>query len=405
MAVSPGVVPPARASQWHAGHRLTLLTGASQWFPLLLQAMAQAQRRIWLETYIFDFAGSALEVAQALAEAARRGVQVRVMVDGVGTPVIPPPWLATWRAAGVRVAVYAPLGRLGLSLPSQWRRLHRKLCVVDDTGYCGGINVVDDWLDPTLGALPRPRLDFAVQVQGPLVEDMRHAMQQLWLAHTVPSVARRDHLERMRDALNQGLSRTPWPAAQATSWARLVLRDNLLHRRDIERAYRGAIGRARHEIWLAVAYFVPDIRLRRALRWAVQRGVKVRVLIQGEYENFMQYHAGWFTTAWCVRQGIEVYRYQPSAFHAKAAVVDGRWATIGSSNLDPLSLLLAREANVLIDDPSFAGALLQRLQHVTTHQAQPLAPLLAQRGPWQRARDVVAYVAMRTALFLTGNRY
>lgn len=403
MATSPGV--DGNSLRWHAGHRLTLLTGASQWFPRLCQAMAQAQRRIWLETYIFDFAGSALQVAQALADAAQRGVQVRVMVDGVGTPAIPPHWQSVWRTAGVRAAIYAPLGRLGLSLPSQWRRLHRKLCVVDDVGYCGGINVVDDLLDPTLGQLTRPRLDFAVEVQGPLVNDMRHAMQQLWVAHTVPLAARRDRLERVRHALQQGLHASPWPASRGSTRARLVLRDNLLHRRDIERAYRGAMGRARHEIWLAVAYFVPDLRLQRALRWAVRRGVKVRILIQGEYENFMQYHAGWYTTAWCVRHGIEVYRYQPSAFHAKAAVVDGRWATVGSSNLDPISLLLAREANVLIDDPAFAGALMQRLRDVTQHQAEPLAPLLLKRGLGQKVRDVAAYAAMRVALFLTGNRY
>ncbi|MDZ4127572.1 MAG: phospholipase D-like domain-containing protein, partial [Hydrogenophaga sp.] len=144
------------------GHQLVLLQNGAALFPALVAAMDAARSVVHLETYIFEFAGSALSVAEALERAAQRGVVVRLVIDGVGTPRMPVEWVQRFAAAGVRWRVYAPLGRLGLLLPSRWRRLHRKLCVVDGTvGFCGGINIIDDQDDVALGRLLAPRLDFS----------------------------------------------------------------------------------------------------------------------------------------------------------------------------------------------------------------------------------------------------
>ena len=155
---------------------ISLLEGSRALFPAMIQAMDGARHEIHLETYIFDFHGAAAEVAQALERAAQRGVQTCVVVDGVGTPMVPVEWQQRLAQAGVQWQTFEPVAPLGLLVPSRWRRLHRKLCMVDGAvAFCGGINVLDDFFEgQTQATLRQPRLDFAVRLQGPLVNDVRH---------------------------------------------------------------------------------------------------------------------------------------------------------------------------------------------------------------------------------------
>lgn len=395
-----------------SGHRLRLLEGGDALFPAMVAAMDRARQLIHLETYIFEFANGALQVAEALERAARRGVAVRLVVDGIGTPSMPAEWVRRFRQAGVQWRTYAPLWGLGLLIPSRWRRLHRKLCVVDGVvGFCGGINVIDDLDDVALGRLERPRLDFSLQVSGPLVADMLETMEQLWWRLQALRAARQREFRAAWEALREALPRlepwdeTHWPTGAAAN-AALLLRDNVRHRHDIEKAYLKAIGSAREEVVIANAYFIPGRKLRRALVHAVRRGVRVRLLIQGKYERFLQYHAPRPVHHRLLAAGVEIHEYAPSALHAKVAVVDGRWATVGSTNLDPLSLLLAREANVVTTDPRFARHLRDRLDELMRTQGQPLALAALRARPWhERVRDRLAFGVMRTVLFLTGHRY
>lgn len=390
------------------GHQLVLLQNGAALFPALVAAMDAARSVIHLETYIFQFAGDALRVAEALERAAQRGVTVRLVVDAIGTPQLPPEWVQRFAAAGVRWRVYAPLGQLGLLLPSRWRRLHRKLCVVDGVlGFCGGINLIDDCDDVALGRLQAPRLDFSLQVAGPLVADMVDTMEQLWWRmQAVHEVRQRDFRAAWRavQAMHP-VHDAPMPTLPGVQGARaaLLLRDNLRHRHDIERAYLKAIGEARHDIIIANAYFIPGRRLRRALLLAVQRGVQVRLLLHGRYEHFFQYRAARPVYQTLLAGGVEIYEYAPSALHAKVAVLDRRWATVGSTNLDPLSLLLAREANVVTTDTRFATLLHDCLDQLLTHSGTPLH---THQRPWyQRLLDRLAFGLMRVVLFITGHRY
>ncbi|HCL87156.1 MAG TPA: cardiolipin synthase ClsB, partial [Comamonadaceae bacterium] len=160
-----------------SNHQVELLQGTAEFFPALIAAMDAAVSDIQLETYIFDCTGSGASVAEALVRAAARGVRVHLVVDGFGTAALPASWRQAFEQAGVRLQVYSPLGPLGLLLPRRWRRLHRKLCVVDgQVLFCGGINVLDDFHDPNHGMLAAPRLDFAVRVQGSLVDQASEAM-------------------------------------------------------------------------------------------------------------------------------------------------------------------------------------------------------------------------------------
>ncbi|MFM2261685.1 MAG: cardiolipin synthase ClsB [Pseudomonadota bacterium] len=392
------------------GHRLQLLQNGTSLFPAMVRVIDQARQLVHVETYIFEFAGDALQVAEALERAAQRGVVVRLVVDGVGTPGLPQAWQERFLAAGVQYQVYAPLGRLGLLIPSRWRRLHRKLCVVDGVwGFCGGINLIDDLDDVALGRLSAPRLDFSLQITGPLVADMQDTMEQFWWRTQAVSNARRREFRAAWEALREALPPLDLPHdhhTQPPQDAALLLRDNVRHRHDIERAYLKALGEARHEVVIANAYLIPGRKLRRAMALAVARGVRVRLLLQGKYEYFFQYHAARPVHHWLLRAGVEIHEYAPSALHAKVAVVDNRWATVGSTNLDPLSLLLAREANVVTTDRQFAHSLRNRLDQLMHEAGAPLSlAALQQRPLMQRFLDRFAFGLMRALLFVTGHRY
>ena len=384
------------------GHTVQLLHGGQEFFPALVADIEGSQSEVRLETYIFYFDKSGEQVAAALQRAAQRGVQVFLLMDGIGTGAIPAEWAERWTQAGVQWKIYSPLNGWGLLSPRSWRRLHRKLCVVDSVrAYCGGINVLDDWHDPAWGPQDSPRFDFAMRVAGPLVQEVRAAMQLLWSRLPNHRAQRSPPTVSSSAATGQPVETTP-----GTVKAALALRDNLRHRRSIERSYLKAIGEARHDILLANAYFMPGMRLRRALRLAARRGVRVRLLVQGRYEYFMQFHASRPVYGPLVAAGVEIYEYQPGFLHAKVAAIDGRWATVGSSNLDPLSLLLAREANVVVVDDQFAVALGERLASAMDTQAQRMdSQALARRSVWQQFLDYLAFAVMRSLLFVTGKRY
>lgn len=398
-------------TDYDAGHQLQLLEGAREFFASLIADVERATKEVRIETYIFDLAGSGARVAQALLDAAQRGVTIFLVVDGVGTPAVPAPWADRLTAAGVQWQIFSPLGRWGLLVPSRWRRLHRKLCVVDgQVAYCGGINVLDDWIDPNHGPLNAPRFDFAVRVTGPLVRTVHAAMAQFWWRLRAVRKAQQIDLAGAWAALQEGVFESRQAAAPhaPTGGARaaLVLRDNVLNRRRIERAYLRAIGEARHDVVLANAYFLPGRRMRRALLHAAQRGVRVRVLLQGRYEYFMQYHATRALYRPLLAAGVAVFEYEPSFLHAKVAVVDQHWATVGSSNIDPLSLLLAREANVVVDDAAFARVLHGKLEYAMQHSARQVDALThSQRPLLHKLVDKMALLLMRGLLLINGKRY
>jgi cardiolipin synthase A/B len=388
---------------------LALLEGSIALFPALIAAIDNAQKSVQMETYIFDLTASGTDVAFALERAARRGVLVRVMIDGFGTPTLPEEWQNRFKDAGVHILVFEPIVTLGFFLPSQWRRLHRKLCVIDsDVAFCGGVNVLDDWHDPTYGALAEPRFDFSVRVTGALAKDIQHETTLLWerLSSGKPLNVKR--VKNAIETLPHALKRHHWlaNARPGQALAALVLRDNIANRGQIERAYLKAIGEARIEIIIANAYFVPGAKLRRALKLAAKRGVKVQLLLQGKYEYFMQYHAARPVYGALLAAGIEIYEYDKSYLHAKVAVIDSVWATVGSSNLDPLSLLLAREANIVIQDALFAQSLRQRLLLAMANEGKRVDATQMANRPWaQRLNEMIAFVIMRTGLWLFGKQY
>lgn len=390
--------------EWTEGNDIRLLQNGTDFFPALCQAIDAAQSSVHLETYIFMLDRTGVKVLDCLMAAAARGVKVRVVLDGFGAAETADTLRERLNGAGAQCRIFRPEPRwFAKFIPSRsrLRRLHRKVTIVDGSvAFIGGINIIDDYddLDPTDG-ISAPRFDFAVQVRGPLVTEAAYAQDLLWVRLNWARLRRHPRdWNRMRLTKPSHAPVAPCGTLRAA----LVLRDNLRFRQTFERAYLYGISQARRDILIANAYFFPGRQFRRALAKAAARGVRVRLLLQGKVEYRMQYHATRSLYDQLLRDGIEIYEYMPSYLHAKVAVIDNV-ATVGSSNLDPFSLLLAREANVVIDDQPFAWDLQERLEAAIEQGGRFIRPLEYQRRGWvRRWVDAVSYTLLRVGVALTG---
>ncbi|HMN81102.1 MAG TPA: cardiolipin synthase ClsB [Burkholderiaceae bacterium] len=382
------------------GHEVRLLEGGNDYFPALEADCAAARSRIHLETYIFEDDVAGRRVAAALAGAAARGVEVRLVIDGFGTGELRGEVARILRASRVSVETFRPERRRFAFDRQRLRRMHRKIAVVDGRiAYVGGINVLDDLYDPNHGTLDHPRFDFAVKVRGPLVPKVHLAAERLWweltaLHRPLQTMKRLELPDDVPDP-HARPGRTP---------AMFVLRDNFRFRRAIEKSYLRAIGRARREILIANAYFLPGIRFRRALLAARRRGVRVRLLLQGRVEYKLQHYASQALYEQLLLAGVEITEYRRSFLHAKVAVIDD-WATVGSSNIDPFSLMLAREANVATQDAGFARELHARIERAIADGGQPVVLTGHRRRPWPiRLMNWFAFGILRFGVALTGTQ-
>jgi len=370
-----------------AGHTLTLLRNGEEYFPRLIAALDDATHSIYLETYIYAADASGQMISAALKRAARRGVQVRLLLDGFGSAELPRAWEEELQAEGVAVMWFRKeVGRFSFHR-YHLRRLHRKLALIDGRiAFVGGINIIKD--NPA--RINAPRLDYAVQIEGEVVRDIHAAMQRLWTLISWTNFHKRGMRKKIR-----------LPARDSIQHKVIFLvRDNFRHRREIEHAYLKAIADARHEIIIANAYFLPGRRFRRALLDRARAGVRVVLLLQGRVEYRLQHYATLSMYDEFLRAGVEIYEYQDSFMHAKVAVTDGAWATVGSSNIDPFSLWLAREANLAVHDAGFAASLREDLLMQIEHHSRRIF-----RTGW-REWNVFLWLLMRIsygiARILTG---
>jgi cardiolipin synthase A/B len=344
-------VLPASLSRLIPGNQVTLLQNGEAYFPALEAAFDQAQHDIYLQTYIYEQDATGGRIADALKRAVLRGVNAYLLIDGYGSKDLPPSLLDRLRADGVKVLIFRPKISPWTFRRERLRRMHRKIAVVDrEIAFVGGINIIND--SEETGDIP-PRFDYAVAVQGPLVDVIRLSAQRMW-SMTAWSYFRKGTV------LDKALPASATAGGHMS--AALLVRDNFHHRRDIEKAYMRAIEGAKSEIILAHAYFLPGFDFRHALVNAARRGVRVVLLLQGRVEYYLQYYASRALYGNFLDAGIEIYEYRKSFLHAKVAVIDGHWATVGSSNIDPFSLLLSREANVAIDDEEFGATMTHSLK-------------------------------------------
>lgn len=342
---------------WRENNRYTLLENGTEFFPAVIEAIEAARSEVLVETFILFDDAVGQDIQRALIEAAGRGVSVDLTVDGYGSDELSDAFVGAMTESGVRVHVFDPRPRFLGVRTNVFRRMHRKIVAVDrQVAFVGGINFSADHL-PEFG--PEAKQDYAVRLEGPLAADIA---------------------DFARDALAQGQARRPrrrparWdPMPAGDGGGRLVVRDNVSHQSDIERYYRAGVRSARHDVLIANAYFFPGYHLLRDLANAARRGVRVRLLLQGEPDVLMARLAATMLYDYLIDNGVEIYEYCKRPLHGKVACVDDDWSTIGSSNLDPLSLALNLEANVVARDASLNAALRQSLDRLIEQDCRPVA--------------------------------
>jgi cardiolipin synthase len=333
-------------------NQITLLQNGEAYFPAIEAALDRAVHEIYLESYIFENDNTGRRIAEALRRAAFRGVKTHVLIDGFGSKSLPKTMVDYLVTAGVMVLKFRPKISPWTLRRQRLRRLHRKIVVVDqEIAFVGGINIIDDMDMP---GQTSPRYDYAVSVEGPLVKQIHDSTRRVWS---------RVAWTRLRPGWGRDNYRqAPSTEPRGHMRSAFLVRDNIRHRRDIEDAYLQAIEQAQFEIILANAYFLPGLNFRHALLDAAGRGVRVILLLQGRVEYRLLHYASQALYGSFLDAGLEIYEYHKSLMHAKVAVIDEHWATVGSSNLDPFSLLLSLEANVVVDDENFAKELKQSLE-------------------------------------------
>jgi cardiolipin synthase len=367
---------------------VTLLEGGLALFPAMIAAIDGARQDVHFETYIFALDETGIAVQAALIRAAQRGVKVRVVTDWFGTGAKPARLLgAAFAAAGVRYRVFNPWFKRGVT------RTHRKIVVVDrEIAFVGGINTNDDMLCDYAphAPLPAPRWDFAVQVRGPLVEQIHREAQAQW--------ARVGHLGIVKRVnLFREMRRRPRSDDDGPTRAGFVVRNNLRNRRTIQGAYLQALGQARTSVLLANPYFAPGRKFREALSHAARRGVDVKLLI-GVGEFWLQDMVARSFYPKLLGCGVQVIEYRKTQLHAKVAVIDDDWATVGSSNCDGLSLFLNQEANVVVRDAVFARTLRRHIERGIADGVPLQRDYFAHVGRFKRLGYEVAFFAYRLTM-------
>lgn len=361
---------------WRNGNRLRLLENGEEFFPRVFEAIRQARREILIETFILfeDKVGNQLQ--RELIAAARRGVHVELTVDGFGSADLTPAFVGAMTGAGIGVRMFDPGSRLWGMRTNLFRRLHRKIVVVDGTrAFVGGINFSADHL-ADFG--PDAKQDYAVEVRGPVTRDIR----RFALAGIAAAERRRRWQWWRRHA--RDCDELPADDAPGTAWVLFVSRDNARHPGDIEAQYLRAIGEASRRLVIANAYFFPGYRLLREIRRAARRGVRVQLILQGQPDMPIATFGARLFYEYLLRDGVEIHEYCQRPLHGKVALVDEGWATVGSSNLDPLSLSLNLEANLFVRDPAFNRVLGERLEQLRRDHCRRITQEQMAREAWWR---------------------
>jgi cardiolipin synthase len=329
------------------GNGVRFLHDGDECFPAMLDAIACAQREVLLEMYWFDSDQTGRRFAEALSERARTGVRVHVIYDAFGSIGADTAMFDGMRAAGCHVFEYHPVApwRSRFRIGRINNRDHRKMLIVDGcVGFTGGLNLCDLWASQAQGGAGYR--DDMVRVEGPVVADMRALFYRTYRGfHGIDD----DHP-------------MPAPAPSGSLAVSVLANDGFRERRRIRRVYLAEIVRAKHEIVIVNAYFIPDRHVRSALRQARQRGVRVRVMLPVESDVVVVRYATRKLYSWMLRRGIEIYEWGQSILHSKTAIIDGEWCTVGTHNFDYRSWAYNLEVNLAIRDRGVTQQLMRRVQ-------------------------------------------
>ncbi len=378
-----GVEERATGQPLIAGNRATLLYDGPQTMASMMQAISAAKDHINLETYIFDQDAIGMQFANLLIERQRAGVQVHVIYDAVGTIGTPQVFFDRMRDAGIRLVAFNPVNPLKLVGP--WapnNRDHRKLLVVDGTvAFTGGVNISNTYSNSSLFRSKSRKnttvgwRDTHVRIEGPAVAALQREFLNSWIGQQGPALGGSNffpELHKVGDKLVRILASEPHGE------------------HDIYAAYILAISGAVKTVHITCAYFVPDRQIVRALTDAARRGVDVKIILPGVTDSGLVFHAGHSFYTDLLAQGVKIYELQIAVLHAKTAVIDRVWSTIGSTNIDTRSFLHNYELNAVVLDPAFGAAMESAFEEDLRYTIEVTAARWGERSLSERLKEWVA---------------
>jgi cardiolipin synthase len=361
------------------GHRVRLLFGGAEAYPAMLDAIASARAEVLLETYIWASDANGRRFVDAVCIKAQEGVAVRCIIDGAGSFGFDGNDVARMRTAGVKLAVFHPVG--------PWRRRwgwqvrdHRKILLVDGrVGFAGGMNLGNDNAPVEWGG--QGWNDVQAEIEGPALRDLHRLFELSWHSSEPWNF--------------EGKARTPAPEPVAIHGSptrvQALATGRFVGRRTIQHHLQHAIATARERIWIEAAYFIPNGVMRRALKRVARRGVDVRVLVPREMDVPGLSHASRSTWASLFRGGVKIFEWLPGMLHAKTVAIDGIWCTVGSYNLDARSLIYNWEITLGVLDPAVAARLEQKFRDDLSQSEQVDPERWRRRGLLQKLRERFFY--------------
>jgi cardiolipin synthase len=358
------------------GNRVHLLEDGAHAYPRMLEAVARAERSIYLEMYIFADDVVGRRFAKALAARARDGLEVRFLYDAVGSKETPRDFFGWMRSQGVRVVEFNPIPRFFFGLRFR-RRNHRKLLIVDGrVAFLGGMNVSREYAPTEEGGLGWR--DTQVEIKGPVVTDLLRTAQEVWC-------------RQARCAPLPPPEADLLPPQERGIPARILSSHRLKSRWEIGRHYRHALRHARERIWIANPYFLPSGRFQRDLRQAARRGVDIRLLVPSRSDVPPALYATQHLFARLLTWGVRLFEWPGPMMHAKTAVIDGTWVTVGSYNIDHLSLMHNHELTSILLDRGFGSEVEAMFERDFARSGEVKADAWMKRGWGHRVLEGLAY--------------
>lgn len=368
-------------------NKVTLVRGGRDYFTTLIHLINQAKQFIHLQVYIFEDDETGQLVADALINAAKRGIHVYLMADGYASKDLSDAFIKQLQSNGVNFRYFEPL------LKSEHfyfgRRLHHKVLVVDGYyGLVGGVNISNRYNDLT--ADDPAWLDWALQVEGPGAAELFKVCINVW--------ARPGQISLKRNLRHQLIAH---PAPGNTS-LRIRRNDWVKRRNQISRSYIDMLKKASSDVLIMSSYFLPGQLIRHHLSRAAKRNIQIKVVVAGKSDVKLAKHAERYMYRWMLKRNIQLYEYNKAVLHAKLAVRDHKWVTIGSYNVNDISAYASVELNIDVNDPGFATQVQQQLEAIIATDCVLVteAEFLKKYNFVQRTLQYISYWLVRVIFYL-----
>jgi cardiolipin synthase A/B len=361
---------------------MRLIRSGLEYFELLEQLIYSAQERIHLQVYIYEDDQTGKQIAKALMDAAKRGVKVFVVTDGYASQDISNSFIRKLELAGIQFRYFNPL------LKSKYfyfgRRMHHKVIVVDGSkAMVGGINISNNYND----TIERSAwLDWALYVEGEVAKKLENVCEDL---------RKFEILEITKNKFRRRLTLSDHPIdVRINDWVR--------GRKEITASYLKMLRNATSHVTIVCSYLLPGKLLRRNLRVASKRGIKIRLVMAGMSDVVVAKYSERYMYRWLLRNKIEIFEYQKNILHGKMAVCDGRWLTLGSYNVNNISAYASIELNLDVHNSEFAKQAEQKIEMIIQHDCKKITEegYRSQDTLWNRFLQRSAYDIFRLLLFL-----